>query len=97
MAILQVHSSHEEAQQMNDDQESDRPVAYRISVEGRLDEDWSDWFSGMAITHERGSDGSPVTTLTGVVVDQAALRGTLEKIWNLSLALISVTRIERDG
>jgi len=91
---MQVHSSHEEAQQMNDDQESDRPVAYRISVEGRLDEDWSDWFSGMTITHERGSDGSPVTTLTGAVVDQAALRGTLEKIWNLSLALISVTRIE---
>jgi hypothetical protein len=82
---------------MNDDQESDRPVAYRISVEGRLDEDWSDWFSGMTITHERGSDGSPVTTLTGAVVDQAALRGTLEKIWNLSLTLISVTRIERDG
>ena len=82
---------------MNDDQESDRPVAYRISVEGRLDEDWSDWFSGMTITHERGSDGSPVTTLTGAVVDQAALRGTLEKIWNLSLALISVTRIERSA
>ena len=82
---------------MNDDQESDRPVAYRISVEGRLDEDWSDWFSGMTITHERGRDGSPVTTLTGAVVDQATLRGTLEKIWNLSLTLISVTRIERGG
>jgi len=51
----------------------------------------------MTITHEHGSDGSPVTTLTGAVVDQAALRGTLEKIWNLSLTLISVTRIEHGG
>jgi hypothetical protein len=73
----------------------DRPVTYEIKVEGRLDEGWSDWFSGMAVTFERGS--TPITTLTGAVADQAALRGILSKIWDLGLTLISVRRIEADG
>ena len=33
-----------------------------------------------------------VTTMTGPVTDQAALRGILEKIWDLNLTLLSVTR-----
>lgn len=73
---------------------ADKPVTYRIQVGGRLDEKWSDWFSGMTIAFECGSDGSCVTTLTGAVVDQAALRGILEKIWDLNLTLISVIRAQ---
>ena len=38
-----------------------------------------------------------ITTLTGPVADQAALRGILTKVWDLNLTLISVTRIERDS
>jgi len=72
----------------------DQPVTYQIRVEGRLDEKWSDWFSGMMITFECGSDASCVTTLTGAVVDQAALRGILEKTWDLNLTLISVIRAQ---
>ncbi len=71
-----------------------RPMTYRIKVQGRLDEGWSDWFDAMKITFERRSDGSPVTTLTGPVVDQVALRGILARIWDLNLTLISVARIE---
>jgi hypothetical protein len=69
-------------------------MTYRIKVQGKLDEGWSDWFDGMKITLERGNDGSSITTLTGPVVDQVALRGILAKIWDLNLTLISVTRIE---
>jgi len=68
------------------------PMTYQIQVQGRLDEDWSDWFSGMTVTFE----GS-VTTLTGPVADQAALRGILTKIWDLNLTLISITRIETNA
>jgi len=82
---------------MGDDQESDKRGIYQIKVEEGLGESWSDWFNGMAITYESGSDGSPVTTLTGAVVDQAALHGILSRIWNLNLTLISVTRIEGDS
>jgi hypothetical protein len=68
------------------------PTHYHIEVQGRLDEDWADWFSGMTVTFECADDGSPVTTLTGPVADQAALRGILTRIWDLHLRLLSVTR-----
>ena len=66
---------------------------YQIKVQGRLDEKWSDWFNGMTITFESESDGLPTTTLTGTV-DQAALHGTLSRIRDLNLRLISVNPIE---
>ena len=76
--------------QSNPEPGSDQ-AAYRIKVQGRLTENWSDWFSGMTITFE-----SDITILTGAVADQAALRGILTKIWDLNLTLISVNRIEID-
>ena len=71
---------------MNKDQ-NDLPTVYQIKMQGRLDESWSGWFNGMAITFD-----SVTTTLTGPVADQPALRGILTKLWDLNLALISVTR-----
>ena len=68
-------------------------AVYRIKVNGVLDRKWSDWFNGVTITCESASDGSPVTTLTGVA-DQARLRGILSKIWDLNLTVISVTRVD---
>jgi len=76
---------------------TDKPMTYRIKVQGTLDERWSDWFSGMAITSEIGGDGLPITSLTGPVADQAILRGVLVKIWDLNLTLISVARIEMNS
>jgi hypothetical protein len=73
----------------------DQPETYRIEIEGRLDEDWSDWFDGLIISTE-DKEGIPTTTLTGAVVDQAALHGILNRIWNLSLKVISVIQIETD-
>ncbi len=66
----------------------DRPAIYRIKVPGRLDENLSDWAEGMTITIEREDDGPPVTTLTGVLVDQAALQGLLRRLYTLGLPLI---------
>ena len=75
----------------------DLTEVYQIKVRGRLDARWSDWFGGMAIACEVGCDGLPVTTLTGPVVDQAALRGILWKLWDLNLRLISVIPVEIDS
>jgi hypothetical protein len=46
----------------------------------------------MTVAFERASDGSPITTLAGPIADQATLRGVLNRIWDLNLTLLSVTR-----
>jgi len=69
--------------------ESKRAI-YEIRIRDRLDEDWSEWFDRMTLTHT--SEGQ--TILTGPVADQAALHGLLSKISDLNLTLISVTQVE---
>lgn len=73
----------------------DKRWTYRITVQGRLDESWSRWLSGLTIECA-STDDSVVTTLTGPVVDQSALRGILNKLWDLNLTLFSVTRLEKE-
>ena len=34
------------------------PAVYQIKVKGRLDERWTDWFSGLALTVEHSSEGT---------------------------------------
>jgi hypothetical protein len=70
------------------------PALYCLRVKGHLDRDWSEWFDGMTIV-QSGDSHHPnpygETTLTGPVVDQAALYGLLAKARTLGLELISVT------
>ncbi len=73
-----------------------RGGVYRISVEGRLDADWSDWFSGMTVAEGIARDGTPVTTLCGPIRDQAALRGILARLWDLNLTVVALARVESE-
>lgn len=68
-----------------------RPATYEIRVEGRLDPEWTEWLGNFAIAYE--DEDTPVAVLTGTVVDQAALHGILNRIRDLNLVLISVTRL----
>jgi hypothetical protein len=68
---------------------SDQAV-YQIVVTGLLDEQWSDWFCGLAIVPQPNGD----TLLTGPVRDQAALHGLLAKVRDLGLPLVLVERKE---
>ena len=74
--------------------DSSQASVYEIRVQGRLDGSWAAWFGGMAMVCEHTPGGDPITTLTGTVADQAALRGLLSKIWDLNLAIVSIDRIE---
>ena len=65
---------------------SSTPARYDIRIEGHLDEHWSAWFGGLAVTP--ADDGT--TTLSGVVADQAELHGLLAKIRDLGAHLLSV-------
>jgi hypothetical protein len=69
------------------------PQMYHIRVQGSLDRAWSKWLGGMSIDVEQTMDGSPSTVLAGPIKDQAALRGVLNRLWDLNLDIISVNRI----
>jgi hypothetical protein len=66
----------------------DQPAAYRIQVQGRLSPRWAGWFEGLVVAEE-----SPATTtLTGILADQAALLGLLQRLYTLGLPLLLVER-----
>jgi hypothetical protein len=71
-----------------------KQATYRIQVQGRLADRWLDWFPGMAAAVHVADNGSATTTLTGAVADQAALRGVLNKLWDLNLSVLTVDRLE---
>ena len=70
---------------------------YQIQVQGPIGKRWFQWFDRLRVTTGHRSDGTPITTLTGPVADQAALRGILAQLWDLNLILLSVTRCESKG
>ena len=72
------------------------PATYRIRVQGRLDQSWSDQLNGMAITHTGASDKMPVTILIGHLKDQAALSGVLNTLYDLRLPLLSVENLDEN-
>ena len=74
----------------------DRPGKYRIRVEGFVDESWSEKLSGMRITTSSEEDQKTVTTLEGRIVDQSALAGVLNTLYELHLSLLLVEHINGD-
>jgi hypothetical protein len=66
---------------------------YEILIQGQLDDRWTEWFDGIEITIQHSGDRPTLTTLNCPAVDQAKLRGILNKIWDMNLNLISVRRI----
>lgn len=61
---------------------------YRIAVAGVIDESWLHCFDNIRLT-EAGEQ----SVLVANVPDQAALRGILDRVWDLNLVLLSVTRL----
>jgi hypothetical protein len=70
--------------------EPSAPVSYELRIEGHLDEYWSAWFGGFAIT--RDEDGT--TILRGAVTDQSQLHGLLAKVRDLGVTLVSVMPLD---
>jgi len=60
-----------------------------IRVRGQIDEQWTNWFEDLTLSHSEG-----VTVLTGTVQDQSALYGLLAKLRDLGLPLVSVSSEE---
>ena len=58
---------------------------YEIQVKGYLDARWNELFEGMTIGWKNN-----VTTISGMVADQAALHGLLARVRDYGLVLISI-------
>ncbi|NQT82615.1 hypothetical protein HQ563_06305 [bacterium] len=72
----------------------EKAVAYKIQVQGELDERWSDRLGGMSITVDRSGEQKPLTTLVGHLRDQAALSGVMNTLYELHVPVLSVERQE---
>jgi len=68
------------------------PAIYSIQVLGCLDKSWSKRLCDLTILsyHTVLIDGMEMTTLTGELIDQAALMGVLNALYNLQLTIWSV-------
>jgi hypothetical protein len=63
---------------------------YEIRLQGHLDSRWMEQLGVASLTHE--NDGT--TILRRIAADQAALHGLLQRIRDLGLLLLSVTRVD---
>jgi hypothetical protein len=65
-------------------------IHMEITIKGKIDPSWSDWFEGMSISQA----GPERTQLAGDLLDQSAVFGVLSRLSSLHLALISVACCE---
>lgn len=65
-----------------------KPTEYEIRIMGHLDERRLRWFEGLTVSSFPNGE----TTLSGPIIDQAALHGILNRIRDLGLPLLLVRR-----
>lgn len=61
-----------------------------IHIKGQINEKWSEWFDGLAISHPDQDQ----TLLSGLVADPASLYGIIARLRDLGLQLTSVNSVE---
>ena len=86
--------SEQNLYKMRDTLKIDQPATYRIQVAGYLDENWSTRLGGLTISIDNQDDDKVITTLSGALIDQAALFGVLKALYDMRLPLLSVECIE---
>ncbi len=63
-------------------------IFYRICVAGQLDPCWSEWLGDLTITPLETGE----TLLSGLLPDQAALYGLLNRLRDMNLDLVRVEK-----
>jgi hypothetical protein len=72
-------------------QNENRLGFFEIHVRGHLDSKWSDWLEGLEIKLLDNGE----MLLSGMIIDQAALMGVLNKLNGLNLTLLSVSQVNQ--
>ena len=62
---------------------------YQIFIQGHLGQNWTDWLQSLHIQYRDNG----ITILTGPIVDQAALRGLLDRLFDLGISILSFRRL----
>jgi hypothetical protein len=76
--------------------EIDMPAIYRIRVQGTVDPDWSNLICSLSIEKKSIPGKETMTTLVGVMVDQASLIGILNVLYDLRIPLLSVEILDEN-
>jgi hypothetical protein len=76
--------------QLRQDPSSPHIPIFEIHVRGHLNGKWSEWLEGLEVTLLDNGE----MVLRGVIADQAALIGLLNKLSRLNLALLSVSEVK---
>ena len=74
---------------MNSQLQPDKAACYRIKVKGTLSPSWSDYLGGLDIS-VKDEQGSPHTILEGELLDQAALMGVIDSLYNLGYMILEI-------
>jgi hypothetical protein len=69
------------------------PAVFCIRLQGRLSENWSEFFGTKSISFVLDEDGHCTTTLISEPLDQAALVGMISMLNGLGLPVVSVERL----
>ena len=68
---------------------------YLIRILGEFDQERNAWFTEIGFAPIVDQVG--MTTLKGMIKDQAHLRGILNRIWDLNFTIVLVKRLETTG
>jgi hypothetical protein len=63
---------------------------YQICVQGYLKANWTEWLQSVQVKHKRNG----VTILTGQIIDQSALQGLLDYLFDMGITLLSLKRVD---
>jgi len=63
---------------------------YEIRIQDHLDATWAQWFDGLSLAWTDSGE----TIISGLLPDQAALHGILNKLYRLNLTLLSIIKID---
>jgi hypothetical protein len=67
-----------------------KPTIYKIVVQGTIDTNSWDYFSGLQISVNKNKS---TTSLIGMISDQSALSGILSKLYDMHMTVISVNML----
>jgi hypothetical protein len=70
------------------------PAVYRITIQGILDKNWSDYYGGMTIEHEGDPKHDAKSILLGRLPDQSALIGVLNSLHDIGYPILSAEYLQ---